>query len=212
MKSNLGDPENFARGVEHLRVSDPWLRSILDKHGLIRFRPRGDVFESLVESIIGQQLAGAAADAIIKRVRGTYNSGVLEADAIYKTPVSKLRKAGVSPQKIRYLKDLSSRVVKGELDLKKIRRKSDAELIQELDQVLGIGPWTVHMLMIFTLGRPDVLPVDDLGIRKAVQNVYSLAELPRPKTIEAIATNWHPYCTVASLYLWREKDAAKQVK
>ncbi len=130
MKSNLGDPENFARGVEHLRVSDPRLRSILDKHGLIRFRPRGDVFESLVESIIGQQLAGAAADAIIKRVRGTYDSGVLEADAIYKTPVSKLRKAGVSPQKIRYLKDLSSRVVMGELDLRKIRRKTDAELIQ----------------------------------------------------------------------------------
>ena len=208
MRTHLGNPEVFALGVEHLRAGDPVLKALFERHGVIKFRPRGDVFESLVESIIGQQLAGSAADAIIRRLREMYPSRVFEAGAILKTPSSKLRRAGVSPQKTRYLKDLSARVVDGRLDLRKIRRKTDGEILEELDQVLGIGPWTVHMLLIFTLGRPDVLPVDDLGIRKAVQRVYSLSELPKSKIIEGLATKWHPYCSIASLYLWREKDNA----
>lgn len=204
----LGNDEHFRMGMLHLE-NDPVLASLFKAHGTLDFQPRGDVFESLVESILSQQLAWSAASAIIGRVRDLYPRRVIKPLLLYKTPPSKLRKAGVSPQKVRYLKDLSSRVVKKKLDLKKINSLPDAELIEVLDNVLGIGPWTVQMLLIFTLGRPDVLPVDDLGIRKAIQTLYSLGELPGRKEIEELAINWHPYCSIASLYLWRSRDAQK---
>ncbi|HZW55640.1 MAG TPA: DNA-3-methyladenine glycosylase 2 family protein [Nitrososphaerales archaeon] len=204
---HLGNRSTFSKGLDHLRSNDSIISNLIDKHGPIKFKPEGEMFESLVESIIYQQLAGSAASAIMKRVRELYAPDGIEPEAIYRTPVSRLRKAGVSPQKIRYLKDLSSRVVKGKLDLERIKTLPDPELIEELDQVLGIGPWTAQMLLIFTLGRPDVLPVDDLGIRKSIQNLYALGELPKPEKIIEIASKWHPYCSVASLYLWREKDS-----
>jgi DNA-3-methyladenine glycosylase II len=207
---HLGNNEHFRTGMVHLE-KDPVLASLFKAHGTIDFRPGGDVFESLVESILSQQLAWSAASAIIGRVRDLYPRRAIKPLALYKTPPSRLRKAGVSPQKIRYLKDLSSKVVKKKLDLKKINSLPDAELIKVLDPVLGIGPWTVQMLLIFTLGRPDVLPLADLGIRKAIQTLYSLEEMPKPNEIENIATNWHPYCSIASLYLWRSKDSEKSL-
>ncbi|MHB2035242.1 MAG: DNA-3-methyladenine glycosylase family protein [Nitrososphaerales archaeon] len=204
---SLGDPTTFVAAINHLSQNDPRLAKIIKKHGRIEFKLQGEMFESLVESILGQQLAGAAAEAIIKRVRALYIGGKLQARTLYSTPVRKLRSAGVSPQKARYLKDLSSRVVKGRLDLESLRKKSDDELLEALDEVLGIGPWTVHMLMIFTLGRVDVLPFDDLGIKKGIQKAYRLREMPKKERIELLAKNWHPYCSVASLYLWRHKDS-----
>ena len=132
---------------------------------------------------------------------------LIEARALNELPASKLRKAGVSPQKIRYLKDLSSRVVDGRLVLNLLRWKSDDEVVRALDEVKGIGPWTAHMFLLFVLGRPDVLPVGDLGIRLAIQKVYSLRKLPKAEKIEKIATNWHPYCSIASLYLWHAKES-----
>lgn len=203
---SLGDQRFFSAATAHLSKNDPKLARIIEEQGQIKFKPEGEMFESLVESMLSQQLAGPAANAIIKRVRGLYPEGVLEPKSLYSTPVRKLRSAGVSPQKIRYLKDLSSRVVKGRLDLESLREKSDEQMLQELDEVLGIGPWTVHMIMIFTLGRPDVLPVDDLGIKKGIQSAYRLRELPKRERIEILAKKWHPYCSVASLYLWRHKD------
>ena len=187
--------------------NDPKLKRLIQKHGVLKFRAGGDIFESLVESIISQQLAGSAANAIIGRLRGLYPKGALTPKALYQSPPSRLRMAGVSPQKIGYLKDLSSRVVKKRLVLDSLEEKSDAQLLEILDEVRGIGPWTIHMLLIFTLGRPDVLPVDDYGIRKSVQSVYSLRELPTRKRIEEIAKKWHPYCSIASLYLWKAKDS-----
>jgi DNA-3-methyladenine glycosylase II len=165
------------------------------------------MFQSLVESILTQQLAWAAASAIIGRVKDLFPGGVIDAASLYSTPVRKLRKAGVSPQKIRYLKDLSRRVSKDKLDLEMLKEKEDGVLLEALDEVLGIGPWTIHMLLIFTLGRPDVLPVDDLGIRKAIQSIYSLPDTPKKEDIEKLAEKWHPYCSIASLYLWRHKDS-----
>jgi DNA-3-methyladenine glycosylase II len=204
---SLGNPRTFLAAINHLSENDPRLAKIIKEHGQIEFKPQGEMFESLVESILGQQLAGAAADAIIRKVRALYVGGKLQAETLYSTPVRKLRSAGVSPQKARYLKDLSSRVVKGRLDLELLKERSDHELLTALDEVLGIGPWTVHMLMIFSLGRVDVLPVDDLGIKKGIQKAYRLREMPKKEKIEALAKNWHPYCSVASLYLWRHKDA-----
>ncbi len=206
-KLSIGDPKIFRKAVTHLRRKDPRLGWVIENHGMIEFTPSGGMFDSLVESIIGQQLAGAAANAIISRVKSLYGAKGLDPVSMHRTPNSKLRKAGVSPQKIRYLKDLSSRVVHGELELESLRNEPDEVLLDELDKVLGVGPWTVHMILIFTLGRPNVLPVDDLGIKKAIQQLYSLRELPKKEEIVRLAEAWHPYCSVASLYLWRYKDS-----
>ncbi|MDG6904655.1 MAG: DNA-3-methyladenine glycosylase 2 family protein [Nitrososphaerota archaeon] len=203
---SLGDPRFISTAIAHLSKNDPKLGRIIEKIGKIKFKPEGEIFESLVESMLSQQLAAPAANAIIKRVRALYPEGEIRPNNLYSTPVRKLRGAGVSPQKIRYLKDLSSRVVRGRLDLEALKEKSDEEMLHELDEVLGIGPWTVHMIMIFTLGRPDVLPVDDLGIKKGIQSAYRLRELPKKDRIEILAKKWHPYCSIASLYLWRHKD------
>jgi DNA-3-methyladenine glycosylase II len=205
---SLGDPRVFSNAMAHLS-KDSKLARIIERHGQIKFKPEGEMFESLVESMLSQQLAGPAASAIIKRVRALYPKGELDPRSLFSTPVRKLRGAGVSPQKTRYLKDLSSRVVEGKLDLELLKSKSDSELLNALDEVLGIGPWTVHMLMIFTLGRTDVLPVDDLGIKKGIQRAYRLRSMPKKEKIEKLAKNWHPYCSVASLYLWRHKDSKR---
>jgi DNA-3-methyladenine glycosylase II len=204
---SIGNPRLLKKAVEHLRQKDPALAKVIDASEKLRFAPEGEMFQSLVESILTQQLARAAANAIIGRVKALYPGELITAAALYTTPVRKLRKAGVSPQKIRYLKDLSRRVVKGQLDLELLKEKTDQEMLEALDVVLGIGPWTIHMLLLFALGRPDVLPVDDLGIRKAIQKIYSLSEMPKKDAIEELAKNWHPYCSVASLYLWRYLDA-----
>jgi DNA-3-methyladenine glycosylase II len=205
-RESLADAETFRRGYDHVRASDPVLGKVLETQGVFEFKVEGDLFEALVESILSQQLASASANSIIRKVRAIYPDGKLEAKAVYKTPVRKLRSAGVSPQKITYLKDLSKRVSKGAIDLESLRSLDDEQIIQILDEVRGIGPWTVHMLLIFTLGRTDVLPVDDLGVRKGVQEVYSLKEMPKKVKMEKLGENWHPYRTVASLYLWRHKD------
>lgn len=206
---SVGDPGTFRAGYSHIRKRDPTLRPILDAQGLIEFRPEGDPFEALVESILSQQLAWSAAAAIIGRVRALFPRGELRAQRMHRIEGRRLRSAGVSPQKLSYLKDLSARVVGGRLDLAKLGGMSDDQIIEVLDEVKGIGRWTVQMFLIFTLGRPDVLPVDDYGIRTSMKRVYGLDELPGRREMELIAERWRPYSTVASLYLWRSKDGAQ---
>jgi DNA-3-methyladenine glycosylase II len=208
---DISDATVFANALSHLRANDPILARVIKKHGVIEFETSGEIFESLVESIIGQQVSGYAANAIIARVRSLYSSGNLEPEAIYRTNPRRLRKAGISPQKLRYLKDLSRRIVKKELEIESLRDLPDEKLVEALDPVLGIGPWTVHMLLIFTLGRTNVLPVDDLGIRKSVQTIYDLSEMPSAEEIRTLAKKWHPYCSVASLYLWKAKDVVQPI-
>jgi DNA-3-methyladenine glycosylase II len=202
---NITKPQTFQLGARHISRVDPKIRELVKKHGPIKFTVDGDAFESLVEAIISQQLSGQSARAIFGKLKTLLQTEVIDAQALNNLTASKLRKAGVSPQKIRYLKDLSSRVVNGQLDLNLLRRKSDDEVIRILDDVKGIGPWTAQMFLVFVLGRPDVLPVDDLGIQLAIQKVYSLRKLPKAEKIKEIATNWHPYCSIASLYLWHAK-------
>lgn len=204
--ANINEPRTFQLGARHLCKADPKIRQLVKTLGPIDFEAGGDPFESLVEAIISQQLSGKSARAIFGRLKVAIGSQVIEVQALKRMHVSRLRKAGVSPQKIRYLRDLSSRVANGRLDLHSLRAMDDGEVIRVLDEVKGIGPWTAHMFLLFTLGRPDVLPVDDLGIQMAVKRVYSLRKLPGAKKIEEIASNWHPYCSVASLYLWHAKD------
>ena len=213
---SIGDPRVFKKGLEHLKRSDHLLAGLIEKQGVLEFTPEGEMFQSLVESILSQQLAGAAASAITGRVKNLFPGGVIQAASLYATPVRKLRKAGVSPQKIRYLKDLSRRVSKGELDLEALKEKEDQVLLEALDEVLGIGPWTIHMLLIFTLGRPDVLPVDDLGIRKAIQSIYSLPDTPKKRPSKSwlrsgIRTARLPRCTCGDtkIRIIRRKKSSK---
>jgi DNA-3-methyladenine glycosylase II len=205
--TDISKPQAFRLGARHLSRVDPKIRELVKRHGPIKFTIDGDPFESLVEAIISQQLSGQSARAIFGKLKALLQTEVIDAQALSKLTASKLRRAGVSPQKIRYLKDLSSRVVKGRLDLDLLRWKSDDEVVRILDEVKGIGPWTAHMFLLFVLGRPDVLPVDDLGIQMAIQKVYSLRKLPKAEKIEKIARNWHPYCSIASLYLWHAKES-----
>jgi DNA-3-methyladenine glycosylase II len=203
---NIGERRTFQLGARHVAKADPKIHQLVRSLGLIEFELDGEPFESLVEAIISQQLNGQSARSIFKRLKSLVQSDVIDAENLSKVSVSQLRYAGVSPQKIRYLRDLSSRVVRGQLNLDSLKTKPDGEVIGILDEVKGIGPWTAQMFLIFTLGRPDVLPVDDLGLQAAVRKVYSLRKLPTAEKMERIAHDWHPYCSVASLYLWRSNS------
>ncbi|HUO41626.1 MAG TPA: DNA-3-methyladenine glycosylase 2 family protein [Methylomirabilota bacterium] len=178
---------------------------MIENTGPIKFTLDRDPFESLVEAIISQQLSWQAARTIFERLKTVLQTEVVDAQSLKNLPISELRQAGISPQKVLYLKDLSSRVVSGPLDLNSLKRRPDDEVVQILDEVKGIGIWTAQMYLLFVLGRPDVLPVSDLGIQLAIQKIYSLRKLPKAEKIEKIAANWHPYCSIASLYLWHAK-------
>jgi len=201
----IGEEQTFRAGVRHVSREDPKIRVLVKKHVLIEFEVDGDPFESLVGSILSQQLNGAVAKSIFQKLK-EISSDHISAESLNRISTSKLRRIGISPQKISYLKDLSSRVLSGQLDLDDLKNRSDDEIIRILDEVKGIGPWTAHMFLLFTLGRTDVLPVGDLGIQMSIRKVYSLRKDPNAEKIKKIARNWHPYCSVASLYLWREKD------
>ncbi|HUK29241.1 MAG TPA: DNA-3-methyladenine glycosylase [Candidatus Acidoferrales bacterium] len=205
---NISDSATFHLGVDHICKVDRKLRSLIKKHGPFEFACEGDPFESLVEAVISQQLNGAAAESIFAKLKTSLEGEELTAHSLIALPIAKFRKAGVSPQKIRYLKDLSQRVVNGSLRLEELWKMSDEEVISILDEVKGIGPWTAHMFLLFTLGRADILPVDDLGIQDSMRKVYALRKRPNRERIEELAKAWHPYCSIASLYLWRTKDTA----
>lgn len=203
---NIGNVRTFRLGADHIARVDPKLRQLVKRLGPIQFTTGDDPFESLVEAIISQQLNGRVATLIFRKLKDLLHTEVIDAQSLHKLSTSRLRKVGVSPQKIRYLRDLSSRVVRGKLNLETFKSMPDDEVIQKLDEVKGIGPWTAHMFLLFTLGRPDVLPIDDLGIQTSIRKIYSLRQLPDGKRIQKIGKKWHPYCSVASLYLWRAKD------
>ena len=187
--------------VELLR-KDPILGEIIDKVGDYSLKKRTQHFAVLVESIISQQLATNAAEAIFRRFRKLYPRFPTTAQ-ILSTRKSKLRKAGLSGMKIDYLKDLARNIEEGRLDMKSLPKMSDDEVIENLTQVKGIGRWTAEMFLIFSLGRQDVLPVHDLGLRKGVQVAFSLTELPKPKEVEKLGERWRPYRSIATWYLWK---------
>lgn len=190
--------------VKYLSSVDPLLNKVIEAVGKYSIKFRHDPFQSLLESIIYQQLAGAVASIIYKRFIKYYNDVIPLPSQILSTPDAILKiKVGLSSKKIEYLKDLSIRIADHRLDLNLLYTMTDEDIINQLTEVKGIGRWTAEMFLIFCLGRPDVLPVGDLGIRKAIQRVYSLPELPTPSTILAISQPWKPYRSVATWYLWK---------
>jgi len=196
--------------LKHLLVADPRLATIIKSVGAYEIKLRKDPFRSLVEAIIYQQLAGSAADAIYSRFVKIYGR-FPRPTRLLSTPDSKLRVAGLSGRKIEYLMDLASRASDGRLKLARLPKLPDDQVIEQLVEVKGIGRWTAEMFLIFCLGRQDVLPVGDLGLRKAMQKTYSLAELPSPESMHNIALPWKPYCSVATWYLWKSLEKFKGI-
>jgi DNA-3-methyladenine glycosylase II len=190
--------------VKYLSKADPQLAGVIKTVGKYSIKIRTNAFQSLVESIIYQQLAGSAANIIYTRFINHYNNVLPKPMQIISTSEFELKsKIGLSSNKVQYLKDLSTKVEQGKINLELLSTMSDEEVIAELTLVKGIGRWTSEMFLIFCLGRPDILPVTDLGIRKAVHKLYSLPELPKLAELLAISQPWRPHRTVASWYLWK---------
>lgn len=190
-----------SEGIGFLR-RDPILDKIIDIVGEYSLKRRSHHFAVLVESIISQQLATSAAEAIFKRFKNLYPKFPTTSQ-ILATRKSKLRSVDLSGMKVDYLKDLARNIEEGRVKIKLLSRMNDEDVIEHLTQVKGIGRWTAEMFLIFSLGRPDVLPVDDLGLRKGVQMAFSLPELPKSKEVEEIGKKWKPYRSIATWYLWK---------
>jgi DNA-3-methyladenine glycosylase II len=203
------DPTLLRRARAHLRGSDPVLARIIGEVGPCRLRVErgGGPFSALVEAIVYQQLAGRAAATIHARVCGVAGRRHPRPEDIARASDQALRGAGLSRQKIGYLRDLTLRVQDG-LPLHRVSRLPDEGVIEVLTRVKGIGRWTAEMFLIFRLGRLDVLPVDDYGIRKAMQRAYRKRALPEPDWMRRVAEPWAPYRTIASWYLWRSLEGA----
>ena len=189
--------------VQYLCKVDSNLEKIIKIVGKYSINIRNDPFQSLVESIIYQQLAGKAANAIYNRFINYYNNKQITPTLILNSPNDNLKKVGLSNRKINYLKDLALHVYDGRINLEELPKMNDEEIINKLVNVKGIGRWTSEMFLIFSLGRQDILPVTDLGVRKAIQKVYSLSELPKPNIMMEIAKPWRPYRSIATWYLWK---------
>lgn len=188
---------------------DDVLRPHIRKHRPWDLKPGNRHFETLVIGIISQQLSGMAARTILSRFKLLYHPARFPAAAqILQTEGEALRGVGLSGQKASYIKDLASRAESGALKLNRLARMTDDQVIEELVAVKGIGVWTAHMFLMFSLGRLNILPVGDLGIRKAIERAYGLSALPGAPEIEqlAIERRWHPYCSVASWYLWKSLE------
>jgi DNA-3-methyladenine glycosylase II len=194
--------------ILHLKRSDPVLAGVIARVGACRFQPRrkGTHFDALLRSIVYQQLSGKAASTILDRVLALYGGRYPRPAQLLETPEETLRAAGLSRQKLAYLRDLASKVDTGEVPLARVGRLPDEEVIAHLTRVNGIGRWTAQMFLMFRLGRPDVLPELDLGIQNAIQRAYDLPKRPAPADVLRIGHVWRPYATVASWYLWRSLE------
>jgi DNA-3-methyladenine glycosylase II len=194
--------------ILHLKRSDPVLSAIIGRVGDYSIRFRDPDFETLVKSIVSQQLSGRVAAVIFGRLSDAV-AGKMTPASILKLRPSRMRTLGLSGSKTAYIRDLARHTRDGAVVFQELADLPDEEVIARLTKVKGIGVWTVHMFLMFALRRPNVLPVGDLGIRNAVRKAYALEQMPTPKDVEAMAAKWHPYCTVASWYLWRslESDA-----
>lgn len=194
--------------LSHLRRADPVLGGIIDRVGPYRLEVKrtGTHYDALVRSIVFQQLSGKAAGTIHRRFLELYPGRRARAELVIATTDERLRSAGLSRQKIGYLRDLAARVADRSLPLAHLGRLPDDAIIEHLVQVKGIGRWTAQMFLMFRLGRPDVLPELDLGVQNAIRLAYGLGTRPTPKDVLRIGAPWRPWASVASWYLWRSLE------
>lgn len=205
----MAKPELHADSIKSLS-KDKYLGEFIRGYGPLKFRRKHSkaAFQSLAEAIVYQQLSGKAAATILKRFVLIYTPKKFPApDDVLKTPTGKLRSAGLSGQKAAYLKDLAAKCKDGTINPKVFHTMSDAEIIEHVTRVKGIGEWTAQMFLMFTLARPDVLPTGDLGIQKAMQKLFVLRTKPSPKKMLKLSEDWQGHRTVACFYLWRTLDS-----
>jgi DNA-3-methyladenine glycosylase II len=193
------------KAVNHLKKSDPVLRAIIERVGPCRMEFGVPEFCSLAEAIVYQQLNGKAAVTIFQRFAAIAGDP-LTPDGILKLSDQQLRSVGLSKQKSAYLKDLAAKTASGLLDFARLPELTDEDVIQHLIQVKGVGVWTAHMFLMFSLRRPNVLPTGDYGVQVAIRKHYKKRKLPKPKEMEKIAKAWEPYRSVACWYMWRSLD------
>jgi DNA-3-methyladenine glycosylase II len=189
--------------VSHLRAADPVLAGIIERVGDFEPFHEPDLWRSLVDAIVSQQLSIRAAATIVSRIAATSSNGFPTPEEILALEEEVLRACGLSRAKVAYVRDLAGRWLDGSLDPDRIPDLDDEAVIAELTRVKGIGRWTAEMALIFTLRRPDVLPVDDLGFRTAVQRAYGMDARPKAPELRTLAEPWRPHRSVATLYLWR---------
>jgi DNA-3-methyladenine glycosylase II len=193
------------KAIKHLKNSDPVLAGVIERVGGCRMEFGPPEFHSLAEAIVYQQLNGKAAVTIFKRFAALAGDPVTPA-GILKLTDAQMRSVGLSKQKTSYLKDMAQRAARGELDFARLPELSDEEVVEHLTQVKGVGVWTAHMFLMFTLRRPNVLPTGDYGIQMAMKKHYRKRKLPKPAQMEKIAKPWEPYRSVACWYLWKSLD------
>lgn len=196
------------RALDHLKKSDAILASIIARVGPCKMTYREPTFEMLARAIVFQQLSTKAARTIYGRLEEAAG-GALTPQAIQNLSVGEMRRAGLSRQKLGYIRDLAEHAISGKVDFARLPEMSDEEVIAALTDIKGIGVWTAHMFLLFSLRRPNILPVGDLGVRMAIQRFYRKRKLPTPKQIEQVAKTWHPYCSYAAWYLWRSLELPK---
>lgn len=196
------------QAAEHLAAHDPVLKPIIQRAGLCRIRPHRNYYWALVDSIISQQLSVKAAASIEKRFQELFRSEVPAPEQILEKSIDELRAVGLSRPKAGYIRDLAQHIVDGKIKFDELDAQSNDEIMRELTDVKGIGEWTVHMFLMFSLGRLDVLPVGDLGVRNSMRTLYGFEHLPTPRDINEIAKkyHWSPYESIASWYIWQNLD------
>lgn len=205
---SIADKSVWSEGVRHLKKNDRVLARVIDRTKVEHRKLNEDYLEAIIDSMIYQQISGKAGDAISTKFKTLYNGKIPSPKKFLATAETRVRKAGISPQKYSYIKDLCERIESGDLELKKFKHMESEKIIEELDEVRGIGRWTAEMFLISSLGRTDVIPADDLGIRKGIQKLYKLRELPNKEQIMKLSESkgWQPYGTIASIYIWRSLD------
>lgn len=197
-----------AKALSHFKKVDPVLYAVARSVGELQTLPnrRGeDYFVDLVDAIVSQQLSGKAAQTIFNRLKALFKNGQIAPEAILEIKDEKIRAAGMSYSKIKYIKDLSAKVKAKQIDLKNLDNLKDEEVINQLVAVKGIGKWTAEMFLIFTLKRPDVFSHGDLGLNNAIKKIYKLKNHSE-KNVEKIVSKWSPYKSTAALILWRSLD------
>ena len=200
--------ETARQAAEHLKKADPVLRPVIERVGPCTVRPNGEYYQELVDAIISQQLSVHAARSIENRFRELFGGHFPAPDEILSTDVETLRGIGFSRAKAAYVLDLAQHVVEGKVRFDHLDGLSNDEVIAELVAVKGIGEWTAHMFLMFCMGRTDILPVGDLGIRNGIRKLYGFEDAPTPDQIREVAekNSWHPYESVASWYVWQSLD------
>ena len=202
------------KALVHLKKHDPILARLIRDAPLPDFEAHTNYYQALVNSIIGQQLSVKAAHAIKQRFADLFDGTFPSPEQIIEKDIESLRTAGLSRQKATYIQDLARHILDGKVDFSTFDNLTNEEIIKELVAVKGIGVWTVHMFLMFCMGREDILPVGDLGVRMGIQKLYNFDHLPLPAEIEQIAAknNWHPYESIASWYIWRSLENTPEIK